>query len=91
MAKQWGGTAVGERIRIQRIETEGVLPERGFGAEYLGRQHKKRQMGKCETNHGSRLVRVELARRNRELGGAARCALEVVLSGWAKDCGVAGF
>jgi hypothetical protein len=41
-------------------------------------------VGKCETNHGSRLVRVELARRNRELSGAARCALEVVLSGGRK-------
>jgi len=41
-------------------------------------------VGKCETNHGSRLVRVELARRNRELSGAARRALEVMLSGGRK-------
>jgi hypothetical protein len=41
--------------------------KQGLALRTLRRQLKKRHSGKCETIHSSRLVRVELDRRNREL------------------------
>jgi hypothetical protein len=74
---------------VSQFESSGLgrkefCRREGLTLSTLGRQLKKREVGKCEINHGRRLVRVELARRDRELNGPVGCALEVVLSSGRK-------
>ena len=58
--------------------------KQGLAASTLRRQLRRRQLGKCETNHSGALVRVEVARRNQGLKSPVRSALEVVLSNGRK-------
>jgi transposase-like protein len=91
------GEVVGRKRRssqeVQRLVTEfessglrqsEFCRKEGLGLGTLRRQLKRRQLGKWETNHSGRLVRVELAQRNRELNSPVRSGLEVVLSNGRK-------
>lgn len=52
----------------------------GLALSTLQRQLKKRRLGKIEAQQGSRLVAVELARRDRDGNRGVGSTLEVVLS-----------
>ena len=54
---------------------------RGLALSTLQRQLKKRRLGNGSAKEGSRLVAVDLARKNRDENSRPACALEVVLCG----------
>jgi hypothetical protein len=56
----------------------------GLALSTLGRQLKRRRLGKWEATNANRLVAVELTRRDREGESLGRSALEVVLSNGRK-------
>ena len=53
----------------------------GLALSTLQRQLKKRRLGNGSAKEGSRLVAVDLARKNRDENSRPACALEVVLCG----------
>ena len=53
----------------------------GLALSTLQRQLKKRRLGNGSAKEGSRLVAVDLARKNRDENSRLACALEVVLCG----------
>jgi transposase-like protein len=80
-----------EEVRrlVTEFESSGLgqnefCRKEGLALSTLRRQLKRRQAGKCQSAAGRGLVRVELARRNRELKSPERCGLEVVLSNGRK-------